>query len=150
MAFCASCGTSLQEETQFCPKCGTPVTVFGSTKYKMNLVNAFKRVVFENYANFNDRASRAEYWWYVLASILVGFITGFIDGFFGLNILNLLASLVLLVPGLAAATRRLHDTNRSGWWQLLTLTIIGIIPLIIWLVAPSDQIENRFGSVPSV
>lgn len=162
MAFCSSCGTALQEGVQFCPKCGTPVNsnsginnhstvaAFQSAKYEMNVVNAFKRVVFENYANFNGRASRGEYWWYVLASFLVGFVTGFIDGFFGLNIFNILASLALLIPGLAVSARRLHDTDRSGWWILIGFTIIGLIPLLIWYIQASDQTENRFGPVPSV
>lgn len=162
MAFCSSCGTTLQEGIQFCPNCGTSVNpnsginhqataaTFQTAQYEMNVVNAFKRVVFENYANFSDRASKAEYWWYFLAAILIGIATAVIDVILGTAIINNLVSLALLIPGLAAATRRLHDTNRSGWWQLLALTIIGIIPLIIWLIAPSDQTENRFGPVPSV
>lgn len=162
MAFCSSCGTALQEGAQFCPNCGisvnensginnqSTVAAFQSAQYKMNLVNAFKRVVFENYANFNGRASKAEYWWYVLASMLVGFVAGFIDGFFGLNIFNILVTLALLIPGIAVSVRRLHDTDRSGWWLLIAFTIIGLIPLFIWYIQASDQTENRFGLVPSV
>ena len=162
MAFCSSCGTTLQEGIQFCPNCGTSVNpnsginnqatavTFQTAQYEMNLVNAFKRVVFENYANFSNRASKAEYWWYVLASILVGFAAGFIDGFFGLNIFNALVSLALLIPGLAVSARRLHDTDRSGWWILIAFTVIGLIPLLIWYIQASDQTENRFGPIPSV
>lgn len=162
MAFCSSCGTALQQGIQFCASCGTPVNpnsginnqataaTFQTAQYEMDIVNAFKRVVFENYANFSDRASKAEYWWYFLAAMLIGIATAVIDVILGTAVINSLVSLALLIPGTAAATRRLHDTNRSGWWQLLVLTIIGIIPLILWLVAPSDQTENRFGPVPSV
>jgi uncharacterized membrane protein YhaH (DUF805 family) len=162
MAFCSSCGTALQEGAQFCPSCGTPVSVnsrinnqsstaaFQSAQYEMNVVNAFKRVVFENYANFNGRASRAEFWWYGLAAVMIGIGTTVIDVILGTTVINSLVNLALFIPGTAVATRRLHDTNRSGWWQLIALTIIGIIPLFIWYIQASDQTENKFGPVPSV
>jgi len=162
MAFCSSCGTAIQEEIQFCPNCGasvnshaegnnqSTVAAFQSAQYEMNVVNAFKRVVFENYANFDGRASKSEYWWYFLAAILISIATAVVDSILGINILNNLVSLALFIPGIAAAARRLHDTNRSGWWQLLSLTIIGVIPLIIWLVESSEQTENRFGPIPTV
>lgn len=163
MAFCSSCGTAIQEGAQFCPNCGASVSsntginnqsaaaaAFQSVQYEMNLVNAFKRVVFENYVNFNGRASKAEYWWYYLAYILVLIGAIVVDTVLETAVINSLVSLALALPSIAAATRRLHDTNRSGWWQLIAITIIGIIPLIIWLVAPSEPSENRFGPVPSL
>ena len=61
------------------------------------------------------------------------------------GIASLVVSIGIGIPLLAAATRRLHDTNRSGWWQLLWITIIGIIPLVIWLASKSDPQENDFG-----
>lgn len=57
-------------------------------------------------------------------------------------------SLAVLVPSIAVATRRLHDTNRSGWWQLIALTVIGIIPLIIFYAQDSDAGSNQFGANP--
>jgi uncharacterized membrane protein YhaH (DUF805 family) len=163
MAYCRSCGIELEVGAQFCPSCGTPVatnlgaapqqnTAFAqqAIPIEMNLVNAFKRVVLENYANFNGRASKAEYWWYYLAAMLLSMGTAVIDVILGTSFVNPMLSLALMLPGLAVNTRRLHDTNRSGWWILISLTIIGIIPLIIWLVQVSDSSENRFGPVPTV
>jgi uncharacterized membrane protein YhaH (DUF805 family) len=49
---------------------------------------------------------------------------------------------------IAVATRRLHDVNRSGWWQLIAITLIGLIPLIYWLAQPAETTENRFGKNP--
>ncbi|MFA7275419.1 MAG: DUF805 domain-containing protein [Pseudobdellovibrionaceae bacterium] len=60
-------------------------------------------------------------------------------------ILNSITGLALLCPSIAVATRRLHDVNKSGWWQLISLTIIGIIPLIYWLAKAGDETDNRFG-----
>lgn len=54
-------------------------------------------------------------------------------------------SFVTLIPGIALGARRLHDINKSGWWQLIAFTIIGIIPLIIWWVRPGDPHENDYG-----
>ncbi|MDP7196790.1 MAG: DUF805 domain-containing protein [SAR202 cluster bacterium] len=59
---------------------------------------------------------------------------------------NLLWSLILLIPELAVGARRLHDVNKSGWWQLL-LTIIGGILVLVWLCQKSDQIENKYGEL---
>ena len=59
-----------------------------------------------------------------------------------------LYSLAVLVPSIAVAARRLHDTNRSGWWQLIALTVIGIIPLIIFYAQDSDPGPNQYGPNP--
>lgn len=100
----------------------------------------------KNYANFSGRARRKEYWFFVLGSIILGFILGIIGGILRIgDSLGLLLNLALLVPSLAVAARRLHDTNRSGWWQLISLTIIGIIPLIIWLASDTKPENNQWG-----
>ena len=157
MAFCSSCGIVVQEQSQFCSSCGASVGIknqnevkYQSTQYEMNIVNAFKRVVFENYANFSGRASKAEYWWYILAVILVSIGIGVVDAILQTSVLSALLNLALFIPGLAVAVRRLHDTNKSGWWYLIALTGIGLIVLLFWFIQKSDQIENRFGPVPSV
>lgn len=143
MAFCSSCGASVGIKNQNEVK-------YQSTQYEMNIVNAFKRVVFENYANFSGRASKAEYWWYILAVILVSIGIGVVDAILQTSVLSALLNLALFIPGLAVAVRRLHDTNKSGWWYLIALTGIGLIVLLFWFIQKSDQIENRFGPVPSV
>ncbi len=76
------------------------------------------------YADFKGRASRSEYWWFILF-LFLGF---FILSFFG-KTLVLIFNFGMLLPSIAVATRRLHDTNRTGWLQL-----IGIIPIIGWLI----------------
>ncbi len=93
---------------------------------------------FTKYADFNGRASRSEYWWFALAVAL------------GCGILSAIApaayfifALGTLVPSVAAATRRLHDTNRSGWWQLIILVpIVGFIVLLVFLAQESRPASN--------
>lgn len=82
----------------------------------------------QKYADFSGRAPRAEYWWYVLAVVIVTILASIIESILGLDAmfatygpLTLLLMLALIVPGVAVAVRRLHDTDRSGWWVLLPL-----------------------------
>lgn len=102
-----------------------------------------------NYFNFNDRASRSEYWWFYLFCFLLNIVFGIIGlvifGPVGSSILQNLSQLAILIPILAVGARRLHDTGRSGWWQLLGITIIGLIPLIIWFCTEGDKESNQFG-----
>ena len=106
------------------------------------------------YADFNGKASRPEYWWFFLFTLIVGVITGILDavifsGFtetVGTGPLRLLFNVAIIVPGLAVGARRLHDKNRSGWWQLIVLTGIGIILLIIWWASVGKNKKNFHGS----
>lgn len=117
----------------------------------MNLINAAKSVILEHYIDFNGRASKAEYWWFFLFNFLVGIAAMVIDKILSTDeLFNALVTLALFLPGLAVFVRRMHDTGRSGWWILLSLTIIGIIPLIIWLVQDGDKNMNQYGSVPAL
>ena len=104
---------------------------------------------FSKYANFDDRASRSEYWWFYLFGLLfqwVGGILGAIAGGpEGYGVLSTIAALCLVVPFVAVGARRLHDTNKSGWHQLWALTIIGMIPLIIWYCTEGTKETNKFG-----
>ena len=115
----------------------------------MNFVEAIKSA-FANYANFNGRASRSEYWWFFLFTLLVNLALEVANGpmddppLVG-ALVSAAISLAILVPSLAVAARRLHDVNRSGWWQLISLTIIGIIPLLYWLIKKGTDGPNRFG-----
>lgn len=111
----------------------------------MNFPDAVKSG-FENFVNFEGRAARSEFWWWQLFAFLVNIVASVIDASLNLGFLSPLASLALLAPGLAVAARRLHDINKSGWWQLLVLLpIIGWIVLLIWYVKQGDIAENRFG-----
>ncbi len=95
------------------------------------------------YADFSGRATRAEYWWWVLATIIVSFAVGAVDGFIGsltgdyiYSPLSALFGLAVLLPDLAVTCRRLHDIGRSGWWQLAWFIIgfLGAIPLIVGII----------------
>lgn len=95
---------------------------------------------FSKYANFEGTASRSEYWWFWLFCTLASAILSVI-----LHPLSWVFSLVTLLPSIAVGARRLHETDRSGWWQLLWFVpLIGWIVLIIFLV--QEPRANRFGS----
>ncbi len=114
----------------------------GTLDNTMTFGNAISTCM-SKFFNFNGRASRPEYWWFYLFTLLLSWAAILIDK---TEVVSMLINLVFLLPVLAAGARRLHDTNRSGWWQLLMLTIIGIIPLIIWLASKGSDQENQYGS----
>ena len=88
---------------------------------------------FAKYATFSGRASRPEFWWFFLFQILVSMAASMLgDVFAGL------VSMALLLPALAVGARRLHDIGKSGWWQLIMLTVIGLLLLIFWWVQPAS------------
>jgi uncharacterized membrane protein YhaH (DUF805 family) len=113
----------------------------------MPMIEAFKLVVFERYALFEGRAGRAEYWWFVLANILLSIVLSVLARGAGLfAFLSFVVSIALLVPSLAAAVRRLHDTDRSGWWLLIALVpFVGVIVLIVFLAMESTPGPNQYG-----
>lgn len=100
------------------------------------------------YADFSGRARRTEYWMFMLFYTIFYLILALVGSLLGTEILSLLFSLALLVPSLSIGARRLHDTGRSGWWQLLyILPIIGFIVLIVFFVQDSHD-ENSYGGNP--
>ena len=124
----------------------------------MNMSQAVSTVLLKKYATFDGRAGMEEYWWYILFLTLGTLVFGSLDSFLGTtagfmyqgnieiktSLFNGMFSLLTLIPSIAVATRRLHDVNKSGWWQLLMLTIIGIFPLIYWLLKKPIDEGNRF------
>jgi uncharacterized membrane protein YhaH (DUF805 family) len=116
------------------------------------------RSVLAQYAGFGGRARRAEYWWFALFVALVSIVTSILDSTLGTDfrsnvtssgVFGLIANLALLVPSLAVAVRRLHDTDRSGWWILIALIpLIGAIVLLVFLVQDGRPGPNRFGPSP--
>jgi uncharacterized membrane protein YhaH (DUF805 family) len=119
------------------------------------------RAFWSNYRNFKGRARRSEYWFIQLflvatnlaaAVIDLALMDGDVDRFIangGGGIVGLIWILATIVPALAVLIRRLHDTNRSGWWALIGLVpIIGTIAILIFTVADSTQGENRYGASP--
>lgn len=106
----------------------------------------FKRVVMQHYADFNGRASRSEYWFYILFYLIFAIVIGMVDGFVTGGVIAGLYSLALLVPSIAVLARRLHDSDRSGWWILIVfLPLIGGLVLLVFAVLPGTQGDNRFG-----
>jgi uncharacterized membrane protein YhaH (DUF805 family) len=93
---------------------------------------------FRKYADFSGRASRSEYWWFMLFCILASAACSLVS-----ETLGGLFTLGVLLPSLAAASRRLHDTNRSGWSQLIALIpLIGFIVVIVFLAQESRPAET--------
>ena len=112
---------------------------------------------FSKYATFSGRASRSEFWWFYLFTLMLQGGTTIVGGVEALitnqtylfDIFPIIASLVTAIPTLAVSCRRLHDIDKSGWWILIMFTIIGIIPLIIWWSREAKDQDNRFGVVPN-
>ena len=101
------------------------------------------------YAEFNGRARRSEYWYFVLFNFIVSLGLGMVDAFIGIGFLNYVYSLAVIIPGIAVGIRRLHDTGRSGWWLLVGLVpFVGWIILIIFLVQDSQPFDNQYGLNP--
>lgn len=107
--------------------------------------------VLKQYAVFSGRARRTEYWMFTLINILIMIGLSIIESVLGISsgLFSTIYSLGVLLPSLGVSVRRLHDTNRSGWWILLALIpLIGAIVLIIFMVQDSTPGENQFGSNP--
>jgi len=106
--------------------------------------------VWKKYAVFSGRATRSEYWYFVLINVVVSIILVFTDRVLASGgLLNGIYSLAVFLPSIAVTARRLHDTDRTGWWQLLfVIPIIGFIVLIIFLATDGTPYENRYGANP--
>ncbi|WHI53020.1 DUF805 domain-containing protein [Microbulbifer sp. MLAF003] len=100
------------------------------------------------YADFSGRARRTEFWMFTLVYFVLSIGISILDAALGAGFLAILFALAMLVPTISITARRLHDTGRSGWWQLLSLIpLIGGIVLIIFLVLDSTE-ENKWGISP--
>ncbi|MGN9812519.1 DUF805 domain-containing protein [Micromonospora sp. BQ11] len=115
------------------------------------------RSVLTQYVGFTGRARRSEYWWFALFSFLVSIVAAILDGVFGTNlgdagstgVIGLIVTVALLLPSLAVGVRRLHDTDRSGWWLLIGLVpLVGAIVLLVFFVKDGTPGANRFGPDP--
>ena len=107
------------------------------------------KTVLSNYAKFEGRSGRPEYWWWVLAYIIAAVIINVVGSIVGLGeiLVNLLA-LAVLIPNIAVSVRRFHDIGKSGWWVL-----IGLIPLVGWIAfiyfaAQPSVGPNEYGEGP--
>jgi len=105
-------------------------------------------VCMNKYMTFSGRARRSEYWWFVLLGLGVNVIAAIVDNAAGNSIFAIVVGLGLFLPGLAVAIRRLHDTNRSGWWYLLVFVPFGAIALIVFCCQDSAPVVNAYGPSP--
>ena len=109
------------------------------------------KTCFKKYAVFSGRASRSELWYFFLFGFIGNIITWVIDvkmlgySYEAHGPMYLIFYIIIFLPSFAVGARRLHDTGRSGWWQLLTLTIIGLIPLCIWWATVGKNKKNIHG-----
>ena len=110
----------------------------------INFDDSIKKNLINNYFNFSDRSSRADYIWWMLFSVIINLI--------GSQLylqLSIIISILMIPPGTGISIRRLHDSNKSGWNLLWSLTIIGIVPLYYWLIFKAgDEEDNVYGSNP--
>lgn len=112
--------------------------------------------VIRQYANFVGRARRKEYWFFVLFNFIIVFVLAMIDRSTGLHspggsfgLLSGLYSLAVLLPSLGVSIRRLHDTNRTGWWILISLIpLLGFVVLLVFFVSAGTAGTNTYGSDP--
>jgi len=110
----------------------------------------YTKVLTQKYADFTGRARRAEFWYFALFNFIAAIVLGIIDGVLGTDsLLGGIYSLAVLVPNIAVTARRLHDTGRSGWWQLIgIIPIIGWIVMLVFLVQDGDFERNEYGPSP--
>jgi uncharacterized membrane protein YhaH (DUF805 family) len=122
----------------------------------MSFQDAVRTCLQQKYADFSGRARRSEFWFFVLFNIIVSIVASILDsilhtkmGSTGTGIIGTLAGLALLVPGIAVAIRRLHDTNRSGWWFLIVLVpFVGGIVLLVFNAMEGTPGDNSYGASP--
>jgi len=113
----------------------------------VGFVTAIK-TCFGKYATFSGRAVRSEFWYFTLFNWLFQLPLMIFDEALGTPF-AIITMLVLLLPGVAVAVRRLHDTDRSGWWYLILLIpLIGVILFIVWACSKGTAGPNRFGDDP--
>ena len=169
---CPTCNNETEPDAQFCGICGIGLSsgevVTEARQPRVGFGEAISRG-FKNYFNFNGRATRAEYWWWVLFNFLVGLIP----------IVNWVSWIIFLIPNISLTTRRLHDIGKTGWWQLrigllylvpglfaiiaislpqwifwvaITLLalggLIGAVWLIVWMARQGDTGSNKYGPDP--
>ena len=115
----------------------------------MNILQSAEQCVIKKYATFEGRASRSEYWWFMLFQLIFLYGAIFISNLINNPILPLIVGLGLTVPGITVLVRRLHDINKSGWHYWWAVTGIGWLLLIYWFCQKSNESNNDYGPPPS-
>jgi uncharacterized membrane protein YhaH (DUF805 family) len=115
------------------------------------------RICFVKYTDFSGRASRSEFWLFILFTLISDVILLILDTSYTQEVtfwgsydytspLSNAFCVAVLIPSISVTVRRLHDVNKSGWWFISAFTIIGILfPILYWCCNKGDEGENRFG-----
>ena len=120
----------------------------------MNIKESFISV-FTNWKNFHGRACRSEYWYFVLSVSLIAFVLTSLEvllGIFseetGYGPFSGLFQIITFIPSISVTSRRLQDRGISGWWQLSYITIIGLFVILVLVILPAKEDENKWGRNP--
>jgi uncharacterized membrane protein YhaH (DUF805 family) len=107
--------------------------------------------VLKKYAVFTGRAGRTEYWMFFLFNLIIVVAIGIVERILGIHaLLEIIYGLAVVIPGIAVGVRRMHDTDRTGWWLLIGLVpVIGAIVVIVLLAMAGTQGDNQYGSPPA-
>jgi uncharacterized membrane protein YhaH (DUF805 family) len=141
LVFCRGCAKEISSLAVACPQCGAPQATQPSyaTGPAITTGNPYMEAL-KNYAEFKGRATRREYWMFVLINMGICIVVGVLDAMLNTKgVLYNLYSLAMLLPSIAVGVRRMHDTDRSGWWLLLPIVNL------VFLVQDSQPGPNRFG-----
>lgn len=117
-------------------------------------IDNFKSILQTKYALFTGRARRKEFWQFQVVAFAISIVLMIVDGILGtktasgIGILGGIFSLAILLPNIGVLIRRLHDTDRSGWWVLLGLIPIANIALLVFMFIQGTVGSNRFGPDP--
>jgi len=180
MSYCPQCGAKCAENTTYCACCGASLGAEGGGTVASTVQNSnpfavgaqtseysgrnydpnapeipgFGRAIaicFQKYCCFKGRASRSEYWYWVLFLVLVNVVLRILakSAPDAAILISVLWSLAILLPALSVIVRRLHDIDRSGWWYLIVMIpLIGAVILLVWFCWRGTEGENRFGLAP--
>lgn len=141
MTQCTQCNTQMHKTAASCPSCGAPSAREEDTG--SNNPFLWYKTVFSKYATFSGRARRKEYWMFCLASTIVSFVVGIVGALLHCHgVLSPIYNLVVLLPSIAVGVRRMHDTDRSGWWLLVP------IANLVFACTEGTRGGNRFGNDP--
>lgn len=160
---CEQCAIEYPQNVKFCRDCGARLSKpsrrkFVSRSRQSSSITLGKAVElgFRQYIHFHGRATRAEFWWWVLFVTAISVVAQGIDKVAGTHnetisngVFEGIWSLAAIVPTLALGARRLHDINRRGWWLLLWLVpFFGWVLLFIWSLQQGDKGMNEYGFDP--
>ena len=141
LVFCRGCAKEISSLAVACPQCGAPQAAQPSYASGPAITTGNPYVeALKNYAEFKGRATRREYWMFVLINMGICIVMGVLDAMLNTKgLLYNMYSLAMLLPSIAVGARRMHDTDRSGWWLLLPIVNL------VFLVQDSQPGPNRFG-----